>query len=482
MTVKPWIATAWNYSEDGLVYDLTIREGVKFHDGTDLTAEDVAFSINRQLLLGKGRGYVLAPHVNTNVTAIEDYKVRIWLKHTFGPFMSALSGWYVVNMDLVVEHSGEGTYGEWGDFAELWLLTNDAGSGAYKVKDFILEEKLVMEKYEDYWAGFAPKAPDIVEMLAGTEPITVRLMMANRELEFTDPWQTLENMVNIKEIEGVRVSSIMATVGNWNLMMNTKKPPLDDVHFRRALAYCLPYETVVEELFPGSVYAVGPINQAMAGFDPTVTTYEYDLEKAAAELALSKYASNYTDYEVDLYWVAEVPDEEKVAMLLMSEANKIDIIVNVLRAPWTTVVHDASMLETSPHIVYIGAGGDFPEAGSYLINRYHSDTAASWRQNEWLLNETLDAMIEDSLMTMDYDERMEKYKVMQQYLADYCPTIWLYVSASMYAMPDYVTTPWETEGEWVKSSPLGEVYLYVQDGGMNAFRLWEIDRLIDYEG
>ena len=479
-TIEHWLAEEWTWSEDGLTLSMKIEEGVKFHDGTDLTAEDVAFSINRQLIMGTGRGYILSPHLHTNVTATGDYTVELYLKHPFGPLLSALNGWYIVNKDLVVENIIEGQYGDNGDFGSAWLVTNDAGSGAYTVRSFILEEKLVMEKFEDYWAGHGEKSPDIIEFLGTTEPITVRTMLANDELEYSDNWQSLESFLKIKEIPGVTISALMGTTGNWNLMINTKKAPTDDVHFRRALAYCLNYTKVVTTLFPGTVQAHGPINHAMLGFDPEVYQFYFDLDKAQEELSLSKYAANYTEYEIELHWVAEVPDEEKVSMMFAADADKIGINIKVVRVPWTAYTQEAGMLETSPHIGYVSAGGAFPEAGAYFVNRYHSATAASWQQNEWLLNETLDAMIEDALATPDFDERMEKYSVLQHELVRQCPTIWLYIGISWHAYPEYVTLEWVTNGEYMASSVLGDVYLSY--GGESNFRLYEVDNLIEYGG
>lgn len=479
-TIVPWVITDWESSPDGLTWELTVQEGIMFHDGTEMTAEDVAFSINRHIQLGTGHGYVLEPHVYPNATATDDNTVMLKLKHTFGPLITAFNLWYVLNKDVVLQNLAEGSYGDYGDYGQEWLLTHEAGSGPYTIRSFILEEKLVLEKWDGYWLDFAEKAPDIVEMLATTEPVTVRVMMANGELEYTDPWQSLESNTQLKEIEGVTIAGILETLGNWQLMINTKKAPCDDVHFRRALMYLMDYEKVVNELFPGTVRCVGPIPNAMLGFDPTTYQYYYDIEKAQEELALSKYANNYTDYQIEVHWAAEVPDQEKVGMLLMAECDKLGININLQKTPWTSIVAETSSLETSPHMAYIGADGDFLEAGSYLFNRYHSSTATAWRQNEWLLNETLDSMIEDALKTRDFDERMEKYSIIQKEVADQAPTIWLYILVAWHAYPDYVTPHWISEGEKIKTvDELGDVILYY--GNECEFRLFEVDRLIEYE-
>lgn len=476
--VVPYLATDWTYSEDGLTWKFTIRQGVKFHDGTELKAEDVAWSMNRFLTMGLGGAYVLTPYVNADAKALDDYTVQFTLKGSFGPFVSALNNFYVVNKDLLMEHIEEGEYGDMGDYGKEWLLTHDAGSGAYKVKSFVLEEKLVMEKFDDYWNGFNEKAPDIIEMLATTEAITVRTMLANGELEYSDPWQSLENFLVIKELPGMKISGLGSTTGGAFLMVNTKLPPTDDVHFRRAMAWCLNYTKVTTDLFPGTIQMIGPANIAMLGHNPDVLQFHQDYEKAREELALSKYANNYRDYEIDLHWCAEVPDEEKVAMQFMMDCAQVDITVNVIKTPWTTMVENAGMLETSPHIIWVFAGGTYPEAGSILLARYHSDNAPSWQQNEWLLNDTLDAMMEDAIATLDFDERMEKYKEIQEVLVELCPSVFMFQSLEWFAHPDYVVPYWTVGGEYIKHAILGDVYIL--RGAEFECRLWEVDRTIQY--
>ncbi|MFO8153607.1 hypothetical protein [Thioalkalivibrio sp.] len=95
--------------------------------------------------------------------------------------------------------------------------------------------------------------------------------------------------------------------------------------------------------------------------------------------------------------------------------------------------------ETSPHVVTIYVSADFPEAGSLLKVRYHSDAAPTWSQNEWLLDDELDAMIDDSLTTVDTEERYAKYRELQDYIMDLCPSLFLYDQVEKHAyQADYV--------------------------------------------
>lgn len=475
--VIPWLAEKWSYSSDGLTYTFIIKKDVKFHDGSEMTVDDVVWSMKRFITLGTGNAYVITPFVQ-DATAINSTAVQLKLKSSFGPFVSSLTRFYILNKDLVLQHLKPGQYGDMGDYGQEWLTANDAGSGAYKVRSYILGEKLVMEKHKDYFAGFLEKSPDIVEMIGTTEAMTVRTMLANKELEVSDVWQAIENLREIKKIPGIYIAATAETSYGWYLMMNTMKAPLDDVHVRRALAYAFDYDKLITTLFPDTIQMRGPVNTQLLGFNPDLFQFTRDIEKAKAELALSKYAMNITKYEISLHWCAEVPDEEKGAMLFMTNAAEIGIQINVVKTPWTTMVQESSSLETKPHIQYTSAGATFPEAGSVMINKYHSNNVFSWMQNECLMNKTLDGLLEDALRTQDFDQRMQKYKQIQNDLVNICPSIFMFQGIMWTAYPDYVTSPDVKYGKFEKVGELGNIYSVWGTGG--GYRLFEVDRLITY--
>jgi len=119
--------------------------------------------------------------------------------------------------------------------------------------------------------------------------------------------------------------------------------------------------------------------------------YYYDLTKAKEELQKSKYWPDIKDnpdkYALDFHWIAEVPAEEKVAILFAQNMEEIGLEVNVVKVPWLSVVKEMTNMSTSPHLVSVFVAAHYPEAGSLLESRYHSKSADTWEQNEWLLNE-----------------------------------------------------------------------------------------------
>ncbi len=439
--IVPHLAERWDATTDGLTWTFYLKKGVKFHDGSELTAEDVAFTMDRLIAIGEGYGYLYSGRIKKS-EAVDKYTVRFHMSEPYGPFLTTLVKLYIVNKDFVLANSkADGPYGEFGDYGKEYLLTHDAGSGPYKVKEMRLEEYLLMDKFDGYWGDFAANAPDEVRFIGTTEPITVRTMISRQELEISDQWQSLEALKSLDSIEGVDIATMyLGTM--FYYMMHTKSPPTDDVHFRKAMSWALDYETITEKLFPGSRIPQGPVAASYAGHDPNFTKYERDLDKAMAHLKKSKYYNKLDEYPVEVHWISEVPDEEKAALLFMSNMADIGIKVNIVKVPWLSVVEEMSNIDTSPNIVTIFVSPHYAEAGSIIESRYHSNSAATWEQNEWLQDPEIDGMIEKAIATIDRDERFKIYRAIQQKIDEICPSLYLFEQAQKQAyQASYIDWP-----------------------------------------
>jgi len=257
-------------------------------------------------------------------------------------------------------------------------------------------------------------------------------MMSGQELEISDQWQAQESLQALDRLEGVDIAKL-SLGGVYHYMIHTRKPPTDDVHFRKAMAFATDYNTIVTHIHPGFTQARGPVSASTPGFDPTTFQYSYNLDKALEELKQSKYYDQLDEYLVEIHWISEVPAEEKVALLLQAGFAQIGIKANVVRAPWLSVVEYMAAEDTSPHLVPMFMPSDFPEAGALLHSRYHSVSARSFQQNEWLLDPEYDRMIEEALATSDSEARFAKYAELQHYIADLCPTLFLVDDISQHA-------------------------------------------------
>jgi len=440
-SVRPHLAEKWVISNDALTYTFHLRKGVKFHNGDELIAEDVVFSTERFLNISEGRAYLLRSkdaqgRIITgieSVKAIDDYTVEFKLARPFGPFILALANLYILNKSQVMENvdKSDTMYGEMGDYGKKWLLTNDAGSGPYTVKEMKMEEHLLGEKFDDYWAGWEEDAPDFFKEFAVPGEVALRTMMKNRETEIVPQMLPTEAYATLREIPGVETIVFLANQ-NLQIMLNTKIPPTDDIHVRKALSWVMDYDVVVDDIWPHYVQSVGPVPQTLPGHSKDVFQYSYNLEKAKEEMAKSAYAGQ-ENIPFTLSWCAEVPDEEKVSLLLQVNAAEIGIDVEIFKKPFGLMIDDAQTVETTPNgsIIYVAA--PYNEAGSMLETRYHSKSQGTWEQCEWLGSPEIDAAIEEALVTVDQDDRFKKYAEIQHTLVDLAPTIWLADDAMEFA-------------------------------------------------
>ncbi len=429
-SISPMVAESWETNADSTVYTFHLRKDVVFHSGNPLTAKDVAFSMNRMLTVGEGFAYLFTSLVQ-NVEIVDDYTVRFTLSSPSGLFASLLIRLYILDEKTVMENIvADGAYGEFGDYGKAFLLTNDAGSGPYKVKEMRTEEHLIMEKFDGYWMGWddKPQAPQTVQMMGGVDTASMKTMIARGELDTSDDAQTGETYDALDAIEGVDV--IRTPIGvNFNIMLNTKLAPTDDVHVRKAMAFATDYDTIVNDIYTGSTKATGPIVRGMAGaLTDEECPYFFDLAKAEEELKQSPYYNELISgaMKISLTYCTEGgAQQENLALLIQASMAALGVTVEITGKPFATMMTDAQTIETTPNASFVAFAPSNLDGSGYLKNRYHSSACGTWEQMEWLQDAEIDALIEQALATMDQEARIALYKEISLKLMEICPTIWM---------------------------------------------------------
>lgn len=442
-TMKPQLAEKWEVSDDNLEYTFYLRKGVKFHNGDELKASDVVFSAKRIITIGEGFAYLYKDIVK-DVSSIDDYTVKFTLNKPFGPFVSTLIRLYILNEKQVMANIDKsGIYGEFGDYGKAWLLSNDAGCGAYTITELKQQQYVTAVKFDGYWGGWDNKdAPETIRWINSAEPATTRTMIQNRELEIADEYQSAENVAAMSKIPGVSVG-IYSAGGVQNMMYNTKKAPTDDVNFRKALNYMYDYKMLAEKIYVDSPQSVGPVAAGVPGSYGQLEQFNFNLDKAKEYLAKSKYANELDKYPVEFLINSTVPDQEKIALSLQATAQSLGVKVEITKGPWLSIVEQVSNLDTTPNILCITVSPSYFDAGSMLKSRYHSSSTGTWEQTEWLQDKNLDSMIDGAVGIIDEKERYEAYKKIEEYIVnDVTPSGWLVdlVKRSVY-QSDYVYWP-----------------------------------------
>ena len=125
------------------------------------------------------------------------------------------------------------------------------------------EEYVLMEQSDNYWREIDENAPKEAKLLGGVVTSTMKTMVSRGELDVTDTAQTPETLDSMVEKGGASLVRVL-NGGNFNISLNTQLAPTDDVHFRRAMAYALDYDTVNNDIYVGSIKPTGPIISGMA--------------------------------------------------------------------------------------------------------------------------------------------------------------------------------------------------------------------------
>ena len=438
--MEPHLAVSW--AVEGTTFTFTLREDVTFASGNPLTAADVVFSYERLIALGQGFSHLFRDHV-ASVEASGDHTVVFTLNQPYAPFLAGLTRLQVVDSATVLENLEDGDYGDLGDYGQAYLSANAAGTGAYAVTAHNPQEETTFARNEGYFLAFDGTAPDVVRLRYGLEGATVRTLIARGEHDIASQWLPPEIVRGIAEGDGTQLL-FEGGMGGFYIKLNTQKPPLDDVHCRRALAHALNYASmlalvqVTDEVAQGAP-ANGPLPLGMLGSDPDLAFPSQDMERAQAEL--DACAHDAGDHTLEISWIAEVPIEERFALLMQSNFQQLGFGTEVVRVPWALFTERATSVDSTPHISQLFVNATTPDPDALIYNMYHSEVAGTWQSVEWLQNDEVDRLLEAGRAELDQEARAAIYRELSALLVDLQPTIYAYESQSVFPASDRVAAP-----------------------------------------
>jgi len=413
---QPQLAESYEVSDDGLTYTFKLKEGVKFHDGSELTAEDVVFSMDRMLSLGRGFSWLWQDVLDVgDVEAIDDYTVAFNLNEPYGPFLSTLVQFFVVNKDLLMENKEDGDYGEYGDYGQAFLNQQDAGSGPYYVEVYEPGTKTVFRKFDDYWGGWEPGQVTEATFLIVSELATQKLMLQKGEVDFIEQWHSVESFEELKQSEGVVVEED-PNVQLFFLSMNNQSPPFDNEDVRKAVSYAFDYGTATDVIFGGAAQARGPVPLLLPGHNPDATQYTYDMEKAKEHLAAS--GIDPTEYPLTYVYVTGLESEEKIGLLLQSNLKELGFELEMQPEPWARMVELAAQPDTSPHFMAIFHTAKYPSPDGHTYLMFHPDAWGTYMSSSFYENPEVSDLLDNARAATDIEEQYEYYGQVQEIVTD----------------------------------------------------------------
>lgn len=392
----PELAESYEVSDDGLTYTFKLRPGVKFHNGDELTAEDVKFTFDR--LRAPDSGYSYGAQVSTieSVDVLDPLTVQFKLTERTGPFLiyMAFPGSSIVPKKLV--ESGHD------------LNAQPVGSGPFKFVSYEPRSAIKFERNPDYFEEGKPYFDAMeYQIISDVTALTTALMTGvvnfSNEIPPKD-WASLQSNPELSALtlEGSRY--------NWLLPNNTNKP-LDDPRVRQAISYALDREALVAGAFFGQATPItgGVIpewNWAYAS-DVQFTTPKGEPDKGKALLAEAGYPDGF---ETTMTIASSFPAQMAMAPIIQSNLEKIGIKAKIgtMEIPrywdevWSTSNFDiTTMYWLSP----------LADPDDFVANNYACGMAINVQK---YCSEEMDALLKEGRTAPSQDARKEVYRRQQE--------------------------------------------------------------------
>jgi len=432
----PYLATDWEVSADGLVWTFHLREDVKFHDGTPLTAVEYAWTFNRILTGDHAAPKAFIVNV-TAARAVDTYTLELTLKAPDSAMLINLENTFLQPLSpQAVESAGE-DYGQ-----------HPVGVGPFRFKEWVPGERIVLERNPDFTWGPAftsggPAKLDGIEYIVTSNYDVALIELLEGRLDLMQVQQ--EDIPQVLESENLVLEVDWMPGTPWYLTINLTKPPLDDLRVRQALNYAVDREQLVSMALLGyGEPAYGPLVPRTVGYwsGTEEIGYHYDPDKARALLAEVGYELNADGLlEKDgavlsltamLPNYADFPHLPYVMDLIADQFRQVGIEMNVVRVDVKDQLSDVAD-PTKYHLSMHGMGR--PQATTILMQVYHTGSSSNASH---VSDPELDRLIEDSITSLDQEVGRQALWDAQKQIIEYAYAIPLYDPPRLYGLNNQV--------------------------------------------
>jgi peptide/nickel transport system substrate-binding protein len=416
--VDPWLATGYEISDDQLTYTIALRDDVTFSTGDPMTAADVKFSIDEDTKTGaSGWGFVNAA-IDT-VEATDDTTLTVKLKYPWAPLIADLS--IFSNGVVPLDYGGKSVE----EFYEA-----PVGTGPFVWDSWTKGQSVKLTKNAEYWQDGKPTL-DSVTWTVVPDANTRKLQLQGGQIDINDTpdWSSF---ASLKETEGVEAVTFPSTQIDY-LAFNQQRKPFDDVHVRRAIAYAIDRESLVDAvLFGNGETADSLLSPGTPYYDGDTGAPELDLDKAKEELAQSSMPDGFT---TELLIRSGDPNQTSVAQILQSELAELGITVEITQLDPTA--NKQARLDSDFDMTLSAWTMDIPdpdqwtsfavdpEGGSHSAFTYYDDPEVV-------------ALNKQAQLETDDAKRADLYTQLQEKTGESAFLAYLYYSPYAYAVSDRI--------------------------------------------
>lgn len=419
--IVPGIAKDWTISDDGLEYTFNLRKGVKFHNGTELTAEDVAYTYRRILNPDYGSGLRAKIKAIDTIEVVDNYTVKFTLKESYAPFMLGMT--FGIIPKAYAEEVGDEELGR-----------NPIGAGPFKLEEWDAGNQIVLTAFKDYWRE-EPKLQKVI-IRSIPESATQAMELRSGGIDFgvnLDVGQ-LDSFVDNPDFT---VKSAAGAGINF-LGFNFDMSPTNNRKFREAILQAVPFDQMLPQIF-------GILGErAYSMLPPTLWPEERDFLKDNAvkfdpEAAAQKFADLKesgvipADYTAQIYVSNSRPNQVKTAEAMVTALNQAGLSAEVNAMEFGTMWDMLGRGEIG--IFFLRFVSD-PDPDYWLYRFFKSDGSLNRAFYE---NDQIDQWLDEARSISDEGARAELYnKVLAKVLNEDIVFYPLVHSTQIYVMQNNV--------------------------------------------
>ena len=428
--VLPDLATSWDISADGTTYTFHLRNGVKFHDGENFTAEDVSFSFQRAIKLGTGSSWMLSQVMNaSSIQVIDSMTIKLVLTRPFSAILQVLSHWgagAILSKDYVQKHAAAND-----TLAQNWLNENTDGTGPFMLKQWVHGQYIELVRNENYWKG--PAKLQEIRVLFIVEPATAAILLQTGQADVVRglPADVTASFVGSPNVTLVTGAQLQMTY----LAFEVQLPPFNNVNVRQAIASAIDYDGILSEIVKSTgIRAYGPLLKGMLGYTETGFRYVRNITRARELLKDAGYVDNLV---INLYYVqfGDLPD---IAVVVQANLKDAGITVKLQLMPIGDYFE--GMSEGKLGFFFNVGGPAYNDPDIQLRRRFASSNIGGGLSAniDNYSNPEVDQLLEQGGVETNLTTRAQIYQQVQDIVVRDAIWVPLYQSVSVVLMRNYV--------------------------------------------
>jgi len=408
LQVVPELAESWTVSADKKTYTFKLRQGVKFHNGRELVADDVVYSYERIRNPDTQSGWAYLFDPIDTIKAVDQYTVEISSKEVYAPLLTKLAGGGTAIVPK--EDVDAGTLDQTPD-----------GTGPFKFVEFVPADHLTLVRNESYWEEGLPYLDSIVFKPIPDETVRLtNLETANVDWVDSVPGKDLDRLKDSKDLVVQQVAGTSYTY----LGMNLKRDPLSDKRVRQAISYALDREEIAAiaayDLAQGSDNPIPEGNFWKADYSP----YTQDVDKAKS---LLEEAGLGDGFKTEIMPAKDYAETVRAAEAVQSQLGEIGIDVTLRPLEWSTWLDEEGK---GNYDMYLCGWIGLVDPDDWFYAQHYTGQIFNFTGYS---NPELDALLDKGRQEFDPEARKAIYDQVSQIVIDDLPYIYLYTTAPVNA-------------------------------------------------